>query len=326
LPSGPTRLGRHSCALLQRSQRGNLALGPTCRCGPARDEQRRLLMKQRGPVAGLTLDRAQSSPGYLMNGPDGGKPWNCNVPECVPGSANMTRLRLSQRDRNPTNIEDLASEARLLIPRLEVRVLHGPLAVDPTGSPGPERCSAPEHLRITRRAKKSPSRSPRGVRFGRYQYATSRSSHYRGSRDWKGSGMQSGQSIVVGTDGSDTAERAVDRAGAIARAFGATIHVVSVYSDDKTPLVGAGRQGDRVHAQQAVDRAQERLAKEGVQSEAHVSNREAGRELVAIADETRAQMIVVGNRGMTGAKRLLGSVPNYVSHHAHCDVVIVRST
>jgi nucleotide-binding universal stress UspA family protein len=138
--------------------------------------------------------------------------------------------------------------------------------------------------------------------------------------------MQSGQSIVVGTDGSDTAERAVDRAGAIARAFGATVHVVSVYSDDKTPLVGAGRQSDRAHAQQAVARAQERLAKQGVESDAHVSNREAGRELVAIADEQRAQMIVVGNRGMTGAKRVLGSVPNYVSHHAHCDVVIVRTT
>jgi nucleotide-binding universal stress UspA family protein len=133
------------------------------------------------------------------------------------------------------------------------------------------------------------------------------------------------ESIVVGTDGSDTAERAVDRAGAIARAFGATVYVVSVYSDDKTPLVGLGKQGGRPHAEQAVDRARERLAKQGVESVAHVSNREAGRELVAVADKQRAQMIVVGNRGMTGAKRVLGSVPNYVSHHAHCDVVIVRT-
>jgi nucleotide-binding universal stress UspA family protein len=138
--------------------------------------------------------------------------------------------------------------------------------------------------------------------------------------------MQSGQSIVVGTDGSDTAERAVDRAAVFANAFGATVHVVSVYSDDKTPLVGAGRQGDRAHAQQAIERAQQRLASQGVESEAHLSNQEAGRELVAIAAETGAQMIVVGNRGMAGAKRLLGSVPNYVSHHAHCDVVIVRTT
>ena len=137
--------------------------------------------------------------------------------------------------------------------------------------------------------------------------------------------MQARESIVVGTDGTETAERAVDRAGAIARAFGAIVHVVSCYSDDRTPLVGAGRQGDRPHAEQQVDRAQERLAKQGVESKAHVSNQEPGRELVAIADEERAQMIVVGNRGMTGARRVLGSVPNYVSHHAHCDVVIVRT-
>jgi nucleotide-binding universal stress UspA family protein len=138
--------------------------------------------------------------------------------------------------------------------------------------------------------------------------------------------MQARESIVVGTDGTEAAERAVDRAGEIARAFGATVHVVSAYSDDRTPLVGVGRQGDRPHAQQYVDRAQERLAKQGVESEAHVSNQEAGRALVAIADEQGAQMIVVGNRGMTGPKRVLGSVPNHVSHHAHCDVVIVRTT
>ena len=137
--------------------------------------------------------------------------------------------------------------------------------------------------------------------------------------------MQSGEPIIVGTDGTDTAERALDRAGSFARAFGATVHVVSAYSDDRTPLVGAGRQGDRAHAQQHLDRAQERLAKQGVESEVHITNQEAGRALVAIADEQHAQMIVVGNRGMTGAKRVLASVPNYVSHHAHCDVVIVHT-
>jgi nucleotide-binding universal stress UspA family protein len=138
--------------------------------------------------------------------------------------------------------------------------------------------------------------------------------------------MQSGESIIVGTDGTDTAERAVDRAGEIARALGATVHVLSAYSDDKTPLVGSGRQGDRTHAQQHVDRAQERLAKQCVESEAHLTNQEPGRALVAIADEQRAQMIVVGNRGMAGARRVLGSVPNYVSHHSQCDVLIVAST
>ena len=122
--------------------------------------------------------------------------------------------------------------------------------------------------------------------------------------------MQSGESIIVGTDGSERAERAVDRAGAIARALGATVHVVGVYGE-----------------QQHIDRAQERLAKQGVESEGHLpALQEAGRTLVAFADEQHAQMIVVGNRGMTGAKRALGSVPNYVSHHAHCDVLIVHTT
>jgi nucleotide-binding universal stress UspA family protein len=137
--------------------------------------------------------------------------------------------------------------------------------------------------------------------------------------------MESGEAIVVGTDGTETAERAVDRAGALARAFGATVHVVSAYSDDRSPLVAVGRQGDRTNAQQHTDRAQERLANQGVESEAHITNREAGRALVAIADEQHAQMIVVGNRGMTGARRRLAAVPNYVSHHANCDVVIVHT-
>ncbi|MFZ0044047.1 MAG: universal stress protein [Solirubrobacteraceae bacterium] len=138
--------------------------------------------------------------------------------------------------------------------------------------------------------------------------------------------MQTAEPIVVGTDGTDHAERAVDRAGEIASAFGVTVHVVSAYSDDRTPLVGAGRQGDQAHAQQHVDRAQERLSKHGVESEGHLTNREAGRALVALADEQHAQMIVVGNRGMVGARRVLGSVPDHVAHHAHCDVVIVHTT
>jgi nucleotide-binding universal stress UspA family protein len=133
-------------------------------------------------------------------------------------------------------------------------------------------------------------------------------------------------SIVVGTDGTDTAERAVDRAGAMARAFGSTVQVLSAYSDSGTPLVGSGRQGDRTHAEQHADRARERLAQQGVESETHVTNQEPGRALVAIANEQRADMIIVGNRGMTGAKRVLGSVPNYVSHHADCDVLIVGTT
>jgi nucleotide-binding universal stress UspA family protein len=134
--------------------------------------------------------------------------------------------------------------------------------------------------------------------------------------------MEARESIVVGTDGSETAERAVERAGVIARALGATVHVLSAYTRDPAPARG----GERSQANQSVKRAQQRLADLGVESETHVSRAEPGRALVQIADEQGAQMIVVGNKGMTGARRVLGSVPNHVSHHARCDVLIVSTS
>jgi nucleotide-binding universal stress UspA family protein len=49
--------------------------------------------------------------------------------------------------------------------------------------------------------------------------------------------------------------------------------------------------------------------------------------ILDVAEEQNADLIVVGNKGMTGAKRfLLGSVPNKVSHHAPCSVLIIRTT
>jgi nucleotide-binding universal stress UspA family protein len=139
-------------------------------------------------------------------------------------------------------------------------------------------------------------------------------------------------SIVVGTDGSERAECAVDRAGELARLLGAKIHVVSCYGKTSTGLSPAATRGaetgapqQRTRAQQYVDRAQQRLAPVGVEVETHVWSGEPAEALVQIADEQHAQMIIVGNRGMTGARRVLGSVPNSVSHRAHCDVLIVAT-
>jgi nucleotide-binding universal stress UspA family protein len=137
-------------------------------------------------------------------------------------------------------------------------------------------------------------------------------------------------SIVVGTDGSERAERAVDRAGEIANALGVIAHVVCVYGKGLAPTSGVAaaevheEQERRRRAQHAVDRAQRRLERLGVVSETHVwPGGEPAQALAQIADEQGAEMIVVGNRGMTGARRLLGSVPNRVSHHARCAVLIV---
>jgi nucleotide-binding universal stress UspA family protein len=127
----------------------------------------------------------------------------------------------------------------------------------------------------------------------------------------------------------------VDRAGEIAKKLGATVHVVSCYSKGSSPFAAtAGQAGsgevhekdvDRTRAEHYVARAQRRLSRLGVASEVHVWPAEPADALVRIADEQGAEMIVVGNRGMTGAKRALGSVPNRVSHHSGCNVLIVAT-
>ncbi len=142
-------------------------------------------------------------------------------------------------------------------------------------------------------------------------------------------------SIVVGTDGSPTAEVAVDRAGELASALGATVHIVSSYASTTTSgawMASAGgiAVSELVTAEQAqagaeeiVARSRERLAARGLEVRTHVCSGEPAQALISIADDERAQMIVVGNRGMTGTRRVLGSVPNRVSHHARCGVLIV---
>jgi nucleotide-binding universal stress UspA family protein len=65
----------------------------------------------------------------------------------------------------------------------------------------------------------------------------------------------------------------------------------------------------------------------GVESEIYARQGDPADAILDVAEERGADLIVVGNKGMTGAKRfLLGSVPNKVSHHAPCSVLIIRTT
>jgi nucleotide-binding universal stress UspA family protein len=142
--------------------------------------------------------------------------------------------------------------------------------------------------------------------------------------------------IVAGTDGSATAEVAVDTAGELARALGAQVHVVTAYRSGSLEASMAAAAGmavpvpdvdsARQAAQEIVDRASARLKRQGVQVATHVCPGEPAEVLITIADAENAQMIVVGNRGMVGSRRVLGSVPNRVSHHAPCGVFIVRTS
>ena len=122
------------------------------------------------------------------------------------------------------------------------------------------------------------------------------------------------QRILVGTDGSDTAALAVDRAVEVARAAGAGLTIFSAARRDKA--------SETVAAEAA------RHESSGVAIRTEVAE---GEPVGALIDACRTggyDLLVLGNRGMTGVTRFLrlGSVPNKVSHHLPCSVLIVKTT
>ena len=143
--------------------------------------------------------------------------------------------------------------------------------------------------------------------------------------------------IVVGTDGSDSAREAVRQAAALAEAGGAALDVVSAYEPVSShrsevergaaPADVAHEFGPREDVNVALAGALDIAAGFGVEAKAHPRDGDPADAILQVAEETDADLIVVGNKGMTGARRfLLGSVPNKVSHHAGCNVFIARTT
>jgi len=144
-------------------------------------------------------------------------------------------------------------------------------------------------------------------------------------------------SIVVGTDGSDTAGAAVRQAVDLAGQLGAKVHLVSAYEPVSEGRLRDEREqapGDiqwmvnpREDVNETLERAAEGFRTSGVDVEIHAREGDPADAILDVAEEQNADLIVVGNKGMTGAKRfLLGSVPNKVSHHAPCSVMIIRTT
>jgi nucleotide-binding universal stress UspA family protein len=143
--------------------------------------------------------------------------------------------------------------------------------------------------------------------------------------------------IVVGTDGSDTASTAVAQAVDLAKATGAALDIVTAYepggtalsTDQKVEIPGDVQyeMGPRQEVNMVLDAAAGTAEQAGVSATTHAREGDPADALLDVAEEVKADLVVVGNKGMTGAKRfLLGSVPNKVSHHAPCGVYIVRTT
>jgi len=145
--------------------------------------------------------------------------------------------------------------------------------------------------------------------------------------------------IVVGTDGSDTAAVAVAKALEIARITGATVHVVHAYH-----LLSAGQlaaagtagaptldidglnQGMEAHGGGVVGHVAEQAERSGVKCETHLRTDDPAHALIDVAEQVGADLVVIGNRGMSGVRRMLGSVPNKVAHHSPCSLLIVDTT
>ena len=145
------------------------------------------------------------------------------------------------------------------------------------------------------------------------------------------------KSIVVGTDGSDTATQAVRQAVDLARAVGAKLELVSAFAPvSQQRLSEERRQAPEdlqwaINPREDVDATLEAAAvvarEAGVTVDVYPRQGDPADAILDVAEEREADLIIVGNKGMTGAKRfLLGSVPNKVSHHAPCSVLIVRTT
>ncbi len=143
--------------------------------------------------------------------------------------------------------------------------------------------------------------------------------------------------IVVGTDGSETASEAVRQAIELARMSGAKLAVIAAFEpvpqsrirEEKGDVPGdvSYAVGPREDVNVTLEAAVGMAKQEGVEAEPHPRQGDPADAILDVAEQTGADLIVVGNKGMTGAKRfVLGSVPNKVSHHAPCGVLIVRTT
>lgn len=148
------------------------------------------------------------------------------------------------------------------------------------------------------------------------------------------------KSVIVGTDGSETANHAVRAAATLAAASGARLTIVSAFVPVPRSRVRAeARQAPsdvafsvnpREDVEDTLEQAVAAAKRVGVES-VRTASREGdpADAIITVAEELHADLVVVGNRGMSdpGAKRfLLSSVPDKISHHAPCSVLIVRTT
>jgi nucleotide-binding universal stress UspA family protein len=132
------------------------------------------------------------------------------------------------------------------------------------------------------------------------------------------------KTIVCGVHKVGSAQAAADTARRLAEQFGATLHLVSAFkgSEDANRRARAGDAPGRRETEGFLDS----LAVGRKNVVTHALPGDPADAILRVADEVDADLIVVGNKGMRGARRVLGSVPNSVAHKASAAVLIVNTT
>ena len=136
--------------------------------------------------------------------------------------------------------------------------------------------------------------------------------------------------VVVGADDSSTARQAVVIAADVAQTGGGALHIVTAYDPKSVhaeELPDELRYSAGEHPAEALLRRLSELIRErGLEPIVHAAEGDPVDAIVAVAESVDADLIVVGNKGMKGVRRVLGSVPNSVAHKAPCSVLIADTT
>jgi nucleotide-binding universal stress UspA family protein len=136
------------------------------------------------------------------------------------------------------------------------------------------------------------------------------------------------ETVVVGADASDTAAEAVQQAIELVKLTHGTLHIVSAYRPQHLSTGGAEEQGMATGdiAESVLADHASRARAVGVTAQTHARSGAPAEVICAVAADVDADLIVVGNKGMHGVRRVLGSVPNSVAHQAPCSVLIAFTT
>ena len=134
------------------------------------------------------------------------------------------------------------------------------------------------------------------------------------------------ETVVVGADGSDTAAEAVRVATELVKLSNGNLHIVTAYRPAQLRSEAGGEFSESLTSGDVAEAVLADLASRartsGVAVDTHLQNGAAADVICEVATQVKADVIVVGNKGMTGVRRVLGSVPNSVAHQAPCAVLI----